>query len=137
MALDIGQKQARRQQTPHGMLPADERLGAHHRAGAQVDPRLVEQHKFLVSQCLANAGLDDVANALAAVMRGIKQVVTVFGRSFCALHGLVSLAQHLVGIGIFCLGVVAHPRRTSASHTTAGYAKFCRWAHASPKCPRG
>ena len=100
MVLDRGQKQARGQQAPVGVLPADERLGPHHLVGHHVDLGLVVQHKLVLRQ-----GTLNLVHTLALRLDGrvrlhIEHVVTVFAGLFGQVHGLVGMAQQQIGVGI-------------------------------------
>ena len=51
--LGEGEKVEGTHQTPHGMAPADQRLGTDDPPTAQIDLRLVEQFEFLVGEGMA------------------------------------------------------------------------------------
>ena len=89
------------------MLPAHQRLHASHLTRAQIDLGLVKQAHFIGQQRLAHAADAIVVTAGIAVQFGIKQVITVFALLLGHIHGLISMAQQCVGIGII-LGEQGH-----------------------------
>ena len=105
VVFDDVQEGHRRQQAFFRVLPADQGLGSRHLAAAHVDLGLVVQHELAALQCHANAPQAFVMVAQAAVMRGIKHTAAVLARHFGLVHGLVGLAQELVGIDVLRLRV--------------------------------
>ena len=96
------------QQAFLGVLPADQRLGANDRTGAHVHLGLVVQHKLVPLQRALNVLQVFVVDAQVVVLQGIKHVVAVAPRQLGLVHGLVGLAQQLIGLDRLRLGVEGH-----------------------------
>ncbi len=105
----------RRHKSPWGeqaalrVLPADQRLDPDHGPAAHIDLGLVIEHELLLLQRQRNLSNLGVAAAQAPVVLGVEQVVAVFAALLGLEHGLVGLAQQLVGVHRIGLGVEANP----------------------------
>ena len=113
----------RRDESPFGMLPADERLGGHDAAGIDVDDRLIVQHELVVGDapfqiCFQLLALDE-----RLVHRRHEYLVGVLAAGLGHVHGDVGVAEQIldrrvvVGDRHSCAGaghhlaVVDHHRR--------------------------
>ena len=105
VVLDDGQEAAGRQQAAVRVLPADQRFGPDDLARAHVHLGLVVQHELVVEQGVADVLDALVVAAHAAVLLGIEDVAAVLAGQLGLVHGLVGLAQQLVGIDLFGLRV--------------------------------
>ena len=108
MPFNVRQESARCEQTAFGVLPADEGLGPDHFTGAQVHLGLVVKNKFLQQQCLSDTPDRLIFESQRSIVLGIKQVVTVFSGELGTVHGLVGLAQQLIGVDVVHRGVKTH-----------------------------
>jgi hypothetical protein len=105
VVLDHWQEQRRRQQAALRMLPADQRLGA-------PPPRRCACSPWAGSAARTRLRLKRLADALQAfvlaahmaVLVGVEHVVTVLASQLGLVHGLVGLAQQLVGFDVLCCG---------------------------------
>ena len=68
---------ARLDQSPLGMPPADQRLGADDRAGLQIHLRLVEQLEFLLVERVVQPGFDRLPFDGAGIQIGLEELVTI------------------------------------------------------------
>ena len=108
MVFDDGQEVQGPEQATLGVLPADQGLGADHLARAHVDLGLVVKHEGVVVQRLADVGQAFVVPAHVAVGFGVEDVAAVLACQLGLVHGLVGLAQQLVGVDLFGLRVGGH-----------------------------
>ena len=63
------------------------------------------QHKFTSDQALSDAVTTFMLATCIAILFGIENVVPIFATQLGLVHGLICLAQQLVGVDIFCLRV--------------------------------
>ena len=82
------------------MLPADQGLGTDDPAASHIDLGLVMQDELLLFQRQADAFHAFVAAPDAAVLCRIEEVQTVLARQLGLVHGLVGLAQQLIGVDV-------------------------------------
>ena len=92
-----------------GVLPADQGLCADHLAGAQIDLGLVVQHQLVLGQGLTDALQAFMVAAHMAILLGIKDMAAVLAQQLGLVHGLIGLAQQLVGVHRIGLRVGGHP----------------------------
>ncbi|MNV32377.1 hypothetical protein D3C71_1237130 [compost metagenome] len=107
------------QQTPLGVLPAQQRFHAQHLAGAQVDLGLVVQDQLSVVQCLGHAGLARVLGLHGMVALHVKHVQLVAAKTLGLAHGLVCMPQQCVGVGIV-KGEQGHADAHGGIHLSVG-----------------
>ena len=103
-ALQGRQKSARCQHPLLRVAPAHQALRTHHCAAVHVHLRLQVQRELTVLQRLAQPLDLDMLLALAARQDGVETVETVASVLLGLVHGLVSVAQQGVGVGVV-LGV--------------------------------
>ena len=73
------------------MAPAQQGFGAGDQAGAQVDPRLVVQHKFFLRQRGVQLRLDGLALDRAHIHFLVKKLVIVAPAFLGVVHGRVGM----------------------------------------------
>ena len=81
-----------------GVAPADQRLGAHHVAGLQVDLRLVVQAEALAGQRLAHGMVQPHALAHVGVLVRLVEAEAAAPALLGALHGRLGMAHQHLGI---------------------------------------
>ena len=95
-----GQELARRAQALARVVPAQQGLGTHQPAAAQLHLGLVVQQEFTLLQRLAQPAQLQAARMGLAVVFRIEQLVAVAPGLLGHAHGLVGMAQQQVGVGL-------------------------------------
>ena len=109
------------------MLPADQRFGANHRARAHVDLGLEVHHELAVAESAPNLLQRFVQSAHVAVLIGVEQVIAVLAGELGLVHGLVGLAQQLVGVDLVALRVEGDAETgRDLEHEVADRDRLCR-----------
>ena len=103
MVLDGREENRGRQHAPLRVLPADQGFGSDDLPGAHVHLGLIMQNEFTAHQSGANVFDAFVESAQRPILFGIEHVVAVAPGQLGLVHGLVGLAQQVVGID--CLGL--------------------------------
>src|ERR1017187_2953892 len=110
MSFNDRQELSGGQESPLGVQPADESLGAENHPCTHVHLGLVVQHEFVGLQCLTDSFQAFMTIANTTVERWIEDVVAVPAFQLCLVHGLVVLAQQLIRIRFFRLREIGHAR---------------------------
>ena len=121
MILDQRQELDRGQQPKLRVLPANQRLHPHHAPAAHVDLGLVVEDELVLLQRLANALQALVASTHDAILSCIEEMVAVLAQQLGLVHGLVGLAQQLVGVYDFVLRIESHPQACRHLHPVVVY----------------
>ena len=87
------------------MTPANQRFCADHNAGPHVDLRLVIQDKLSGREGASDMFEAFMVAANIPILFGIEEMETIFSGELGLIHGLVRLAQQLIGIDVFRLRV--------------------------------
>ena len=81
------------------MAPAQQRLDAEHGAAAQIDLRLIVESELVALERLLHAPEGLVARLGLAAVLGVEEQVAAAARLLGAVHRMVGVAQHGVGVG--------------------------------------